>query len=96
MIFYSLGGVTTVAEADLKEMEDAMSGACTMEVAALDEFVGLFQDEGSTEAGGFTAGCVSGVVFHYTVKHFKPYAGLYKMLARPRTACMLLATIMAC
>jgi len=46
----------TVAEADLKEMEDAMSGACTMEVAALDEFVGLFQDEGSTEAGGFTAG----------------------------------------
>jgi len=47
----------TVAEADLKRMEEAMSGACTMEVAAFDEFAGLFQDEGASEAGGFTAGC---------------------------------------
>jgi len=46
----------TVPEATLKRMEEAMSGACTMEVAAFDEFAGLFQDEDSTEAGGFTAG----------------------------------------
>eukprot|EP00670_Eutreptiella_braarudii_P022099 CAMPEP_0174365854 /NCGR_PEP_ID=MMETSP0811_2-20130205/78828_1 /TAXON_ID=73025 ORGANISM="Eutreptiella gymnastica-like, Strain CCMP1594" /NCGR_SAMPLE_ID=MMETSP0811_2 /ASSEMBLY_ACC=CAM_ASM_000667 /LENGTH=490 /DNA_ID=CAMNT_0015506871 /DNA_START=25 /DNA_END=1493 /DNA_ORIENTATION=- len=46
----------TVPDADLKRMEESMSGACTMEVAAFDEFAGLFSEEGDVESGGFTKG----------------------------------------
>ena len=48
----------TVPDADLKRMEESMSGACTMEVAAFDEFAGLFSEEGDVESGGFTKGYV--------------------------------------
>jgi len=81
-----------VAEADLKRMEEAMSGACTMEVAAFDEFAGLFQDEGASEAGGFTAGCAGpGGLVSQRPNHV---LGNPVMLVCPRTSCMLFATML--